>query len=146
MKSTRFCSHANEIPDTCLCPEDCYCRVNACLPYRDEIPSDVEREANQKAIYIVGRYIPTDCRKGLERDIAQAIQQAAQKSRPKVEYRYFIYNVDKHQSSPTFCNVIPEWVKSDSEACLTVVVDLQTMKRLWCGEWAVVDLREQTNG
>ena len=59
-------------------------------------------------------------------------------------YRYLVYPIDKHQSSPTLTNTLPWWVEEDSQPNVTdfandVVVDLQTGKRFFRGEWAEVD-------
>lgn len=64
-----------------------------------------------------------------------------------MKYRYLIYPVDKHQSSPTLTNALPTWVEEESapdneEFSLDVVVDLQEQKRFWRGEWQPVDCRE----
>ena len=55
-------------------------------------------------------------------------------------YRYLTYAIDKHQSSPSFRNDIPDWLKQNCDDCLDVVVDLQTLKRYFNGEWDDVSL------
>ncbi len=33
-KSAIYCEHANEMPQTCPCPADCYCKEHSCKPRR----------------------------------------------------------------------------------------------------------------
>lgn len=56
-----------------------------------------------------------------------------------MEYRYLIYSIDKHQSSPSFRNDIPDWLQMDADEGYDVIVDLETGKRYWRGEWKDVD-------
>ena len=61
-----------------------------------------------------------------------------------MEYRYLIYDVDKHQSSPTLFKEIPNWAMQEDS--LSVVVDLQERKRFWYGEWADIYINNYIKG
>lgn len=37
-KSPLICNHANEVPSTCTCPADCYCKENTCKFARRRTP------------------------------------------------------------------------------------------------------------
>lgn len=56
-----------------------------------------------------------------------------------LKFRYLTYPIDKHQSSPTFRNDIPDWLKENCDDGYDVVVDLDSLLRYWRGEWAVAD-------
>ncbi|MCH7604978.1 hypothetical protein IID24_03250 [Patescibacteria group bacterium] len=62
MNSPILCGHANEVPNTCPCPEDCYCRVNACLPKRDEKKTEAQRVAD---IYLKNSEYDDPCDLGM---------------------------------------------------------------------------------
>ena len=49
--------------------------------------------------------------------------------------KYLTYAIDKHQSSPSFRDDFPEWLKENCDEGYDVVVDLEGKKRYWCGEW-----------
>jgi len=59
------------------------------------------------------------------------------------KYRYLLYDIDKHQSSPRFYNEIQDWMKLDADACLSVIVDLETMKRYFSGEWEPITVPKE---
>jgi hypothetical protein len=60
----------------------------------------------------------------------------------KYPYRYLHYPIDKHQSSPDFRNDFPDWLKENCDEGWDVIVDLETKKRYWLGEWKPIDCEE----
>ena len=54
--------------------------------------------------------------------------------------KYLTYAIDKHQSSPTFRDDFPDWLKRNCDDYCDVVVDLETGKRYWGGKWEDVDI------
>lgn len=57
--------------------------------------------------------------------------------------RYLTYSIDKHQSSPSFRNDIPDWLKENCDAGLDVVVDLFEGRRYFDGQWEEVSSNVQ---
>lgn len=53
-----------------------------------------------------------------------------------VKHRYLVYDIDKHQASPHFTDVLQPWMYELES--MSVVVDLVEGKRLWNGEWEEV--------
>lgn len=58
-------------------------------------------------------------------------------------YKYLTYSIDKHQSSPTFRNDMPDWLIQNCDDGLDVVVDLENGMRYWMGKWEPVDVAPQ---
>lgn len=58
-----------------------------------------------------------------------------------MDYRYLTYAIDKHQSSPSFRNDMPDWLRQNCDDGYDVVVDLMTKQRYWMGEWVPVSCR-----
>ena len=58
MKSAILCSHANEVPNICECPSNCYCQTNTCknrkeirsCPHCDD-PDHALRYANEMCMW-----------------------------------------------------------------------------------------------
>lgn len=62
-----------------------------------------------------------------------------------MKYKYLIVDIDKHQTSPTFRHDIPDWIMDDCKAYLTMIVDLESLKRCWGGEWVMVSFNGLLN-
>ena len=53
--------------------------------------------------------------------------------------KYLTYSIDKYQSTPTFRDDFPEWLKSNCDEGFDVVVDMETKMRYFLGEWVPVE-------
>lgn len=42
-RAAHLCEHANEVPQACPCPSDCYCRSHTCKPRDDRDPPRIPR-------------------------------------------------------------------------------------------------------
>jgi len=59
-----------------------------------------------------------------------------------MKYKYLTYAIDKHQSSPSFRNDLPDWLRKNADEGYDVIVDIENNKRYWRGEWKDVDCYE----
>lgn len=74
-----------------------------------------------------------------DKELRLAYMRAAE-GETRDRWRYLTYAIDKHQSSPSFRNDIPDWLKGNCDDGYDVVVDLVEGTRYWCGKWESVDV------